>query len=76
MAKPTSERVLNFARRAVKDEHDNPCQGGYYDNQSVLVAVADEFQDLDADNDEDEQMIREAVREAQQAFNDANGVEL
>ena len=76
MAKPTYEQVLNFARRAVKDEYDKPFQGGYYDNQSVLVAVANEFQDLDTENDGDEELIRGAVREAEQEFNDANGVEL
>jgi hypothetical protein len=76
MAKPTYERVLTFVRRAVKDEFEKPSQGGYYDNQSVLVAVANEFQDLDTNNDEDEQMIRDAVREAEHEFNDANNVEL
>ena len=60
MPRPTYERVLAHARHAVKDEFEKPFQGGYYDTQSVLVACANEFQDLDTNNDEDEELTQTA----------------
>jgi hypothetical protein len=76
MSKPTYEQVLKAARTAVKNEYEHPYHGRHYDNQSVLVSLADTFQALNADDPEDEELMRSAVREAEQEFNQKNDVEL
>jgi hypothetical protein len=74
--KPTYSQVLKYARTAVKNEAERPLHGGYYDNQSVLVDVVNHFDELTTDTEEDEDLIREAVREAEGEYNKKHGVEL
>lgn len=76
---PPYAKILREARRAVKEEYENPMHGRLagYDNQSVLVDVLNSFPAQDADAAEDfKESIRSAVRQAEQEFNEAHNVEL
>lgn len=66
VAKPHYALMLKYARGAVRDEFANPHHGRLsgYENQAVLDTVLNHFEALEVEEDED--IIREVVREAEQ----------
>ena len=72
MTKPDYEAVLKYARIAVKDSADS--RHGY-DRQVAMHDILNRFDGL-TNSDEDEEFITDAVREAEDEYNEANEVEL
>lgn len=66
LSKPSEQELLKYARFAVRSEFAHPHHGrlSSYDNQAVLNDVLNHFPGLEVETDED--VIRDAVREAEQ----------
>lgn len=64
-SKLSRERVLKYARKAVRAEFINPQHGHFagYDNDAACDDVLNHFPELTVDDDED--LIRDVVREAE-----------
>jgi len=73
MTRPDIKAILRYAHVAVRDSYNDRIHG--YDRQTAMHDVLNHFDGL-TNSDEDEELITDAVREAEEAFNEANGVEL
>lgn len=74
VTRPTAKQVLQYARKAVKDEAVKP-SGWSYDRQSVEHDILNHFDGL-TNSDDDYEFIVEAIREAENEYNEANDCEL
>jgi hypothetical protein len=72
--RPTHAQILKYARNAVTEEAAKP-SGWSYDRQSVEHEILNHFGAL-TNSDEDYEFIVDAIREAENEYNQANDCEL
>ena len=72
--RPSRKTVLAYARRAVRDEYENP-NGWSYDRQTVEHEILNHFDGL-TNSEDDYEFIVDVIREAEAEVNEKEGVEL